>query len=779
MKSERSFWLAAALIFTLIAGITYFPALFGKVPLPRDMVLQFPAWQGMARSEPWQSYGDIGDLITAFYPFRAFAARAVREGAIPLWNPYFLGGAPFLASPQSSLFYPPNFLYYIFALPTAWTLCIVIRLFLSGMFMTLFVRHIGGTRAGSIFAGIVLSLCGFMTAWQGQPMDDGAAWLPFICYSVIRLRKEPSGRSIALAAFGFAMPVLAGHPEAAAHVTLVGIALALFMFVCSRADWRFLLKFTAAGLLAFGLASIQIVPTLEWLGQMPGALDIRWPPLPFDRGFGWVSRDILHAPNSAGVWIPEGAAYAGMMTLVAAPLGLLHRSRKLAAFLAGLTLAAFGIAYGFEPMHWLARHTPVLAGLKNGRMILIAGFGLAALAGLGVSALEEDVPFSRHRRAVALAAVTAAFLSTFVLVYRLQLATQFRVQFTHRPSFSRSLLFAGVILILWRLYGGLRGRVFPIAACAVIAFDLLTFSYRYTGFAGRDEIFPRAPVFEFLAKNADPAQFRIAEMGVPYSANANIVYGIASGDGYEVRFIPAQRSFSSDYNDNPSGLYFTPSLFLRFNDRRLDMLNVKYLVAAGRSPEFDLLNASPRFALAYNNSYVAVFENKSVLPRAFAVPAGGVQLVDGSEKQLETLRNPAFDPNRAVLVSAVPPSLKDSVDASPPNPFPFSSNVALVEGGINEISFRTSTSLRAVLVVSQTYYPGWKATVDGNETEVFPANLTLTGVALPAGVHEVRLAFRPTSFKIGAALSLISCLILAAMAGIVLKTREASSTVVG
>src|SRR5438093_2461075 len=110
---------------------------------------------------------------------------------------------------------------------------------------------------------------------------------------------------------------------------------------------------------------------------------------------------------------------------------------------------------------------------------------------------------------------------------------------------------------------------------------MLTFRYGYTGFSQRDEIFPPAHVFDFLAKVADPAQYRIASMGVPYSANANIMYGIASVDGYEVRLIAPQRAFSFDYTANRlDGLYFVPPALLRFNDRRLDMLNVKYLVAA-------------------------------------------------------------------------------------------------------------------------------------------------------------------------------------------------------
>src|SRR6476469_9535561 len=104
---KTRFWLAATLVFAAITIIAYLPAFLGKVPFPRDMILQFAAWNNPARSEPLEHYADIGDLVTAFYPSRVLVDRAMRDGAFPLWNPHFLGGAPFLASPQSSMFYPP------------------------------------------------------------------------------------------------------------------------------------------------------------------------------------------------------------------------------------------------------------------------------------------------------------------------------------------------------------------------------------------------------------------------------------------------------------------------------------------------------------------------------------------------------------------------------------------------------------------------------------------------------------------------------------------------
>src|SRR5262249_19047911 len=160
------------------------------------------------------------------------------------------------------------------------------------------------------------SLSGFMTAWQGQSMGDAATWLPFVFYSVVRLQTDPSRFSIALTAFGFAMPVLAGHPETAAHVTSAGVALALVTCAGSSAPSRFLFRFAFAALLAVGLASIQLVPTFEWLSQLPAALDVRWPALTLHDAFAWVSRDMRRPPNSVGLWVPEGAAYVGMITLL-------------------------------------------------------------------------------------------------------------------------------------------------------------------------------------------------------------------------------------------------------------------------------------------------------------------------------------------------------------------------------------------------------------------------------------------------------------------------------
>ncbi len=758
MKSQRSFPLLATLILAVVVGAAYFPIFLGKVPIPIDKVLQFPPWENYVRAQASQETADIGDLVTFFYPLRSFAADAVKKGTLPLWNPYILAGAPFQANAQSALFYPATWLYFLFPMTTAWTIHLSLRTFLSALFMTLFARSIGASKTGAILSGMVFSLCGFMSVWQGAAMADAAIWLPVICYAVYRLHQERSGFALALAAVAFALPVLAGHPETAAHLTLAGTftALGLWLFPVragtNRFDLRFIVCFTLAGLLAMGLASIQMIPTVEWLTHISAPLGGSWPPFRGHQIMALFSRDIFSSPNSADLPIPETAAYIGMMTLLAASVAAFHSSKRLVAILSLLTFVALCAVYGVWPVYWLISHLPVLGSIKNGRLILVATFGLASLAGLGVTALQqEDWPRSRRRNAFLM--LSLAFLMSLLLVHRLQRATHMKPDFIHRPSFSRSLLLLSVIPLAWRLKGGLRGSAFPILVCALAGFDLVTFSYGATSFVPRQAVFPHAPVFDFLAKTNDPAQFRIAEFGGTYASNAQVVYGIPAADGFEI-LLNDLHIFTTDIAENrPEAISFIEDEVLKSQDRRLDLLNVKYLVENTYVPAFEKISA--RFPMVFRSGSVYVFENKSVLPRAFAVPATGIEVIKGDEGQLRRLQSPSFNPEQSVILGERPAAL-----TGPYLPAMSSTSVQIIDSQVNQIRMRAQAGMPAVLIVSQIYYPGWKAFVDGQEASVFPADLALTGLALPSGTHDVQLVFQPASFRIGAGITIVSLMVI-------------------
>ena len=756
-------------MFALMTLATYYPVLLGEIPFPGDLVIQFPAWHDFPRSER-QQVANIGDLVTEFYPFRSFAREALHRGTLPLWNPYSLAGTPFLANSTSAVFFPLNVLYYLLPVHVAWTLGFLIRMFLAAFFMWLFARSIGLNQAGAILAGMIFSCSSFMTAWQGQTLADAAMWLPLIFYAVHRLRNDLSKASVALVAFSFAMPVLAGHPETAAHVTLAGTSWALLLWALpngaglSGFAGKFLMRFTIAGLLALGLASVQILPTLEWFGQFGNRLELVWPARALFQGLSLVSRDILRDPNSAGLNVPEGVAYVGMISLLLCPLAVLNSGRRYVAFFAGMMIVSFGVVYGIPPFYWLFSHAPVFSFIKNYRLILLGTFGIATLAGLGLSAIEPDSgSLHGRKRVLAIGLVIAGLALSFLLVYQLQQATHLKVELMRRPSFSGALLFLGVLPILWRLLVGFRGNAFPLLICGLAAFDLVTFSHGFTGFTPLREVFPRAHVLEFLKQRHNPFSYRVARITDPYVANGGMIYGLASAEGYEV---PLERPtrFVAGYTVNSAGIFFNGENFFEPDDRRLDMLNVKYFITYVHNRVFQLFaERSDRYALIFNDGQVAVYENRRVLPRVFSVPVSGIEVIEGADKQINRIKEPSFDPERTVVLSRNPLA-EDGRPHEQQVTGPFESRVETVSADINGYQFLSRTSGEAVLIVSQTYYPGWKAFVDNKEVTVIDVDYALTGFVVPDGIHQIRFEFRPWTFTLGLTLTGISAVILATMA---------------
>ena len=658
--SERRFLWTAATILGVVVVLNYLPVLSGRIPFPRDMVVRHSAWNG----EPHDQLPQLIDIAAMFYPFRALLGRAADERTLPLWNPYALSGAPFQANAQSAVFAPLNALYYVIPATAAWTIILGIRLFLAAFFMTLFVRSIGGSPIGSLFAGITFGLCGFTTEWQGMSNGDSGIWLPLMCYAVHRLHQERrlSGVSIAIMGFAFSMPVLSGHPETAAHSTVAASAIALFLWSrplrpdAPRFERRFATGFILSAFLAVGIAAVQIIPTLEWMSQLGLGVEVEQPVLDRHQGQGFFSRDLRSDPNSAGIAVPEGAAYIGMLALLAATLAPFHRNRSYVWFLAGMAALSIIVAFGFQPIRWVVVHLPLIKAMKNGRLILVADFALAAMAGLGLTVIDENVASIaaavRRRASVILTLVS---IIGGLAIYRMHLATLSPVPALKSPLSSFLFLVIGFAVLMARLHEVFKDRQFAVLVCGIAAFEMLTYSFGYLGFAAPGEVFPPAPVIEFIRSRPDASPFRVAKDRVPIPHDAGMVYGFEAADGYDLT-TERTRMFNADLSEQrEDGVMFLAEKMVAARDRRLDMLNVKYVMVTAPSEQFDLLTQqSDRFTRLFQQPGVAVFENRTVLPRFFSVPVSGVEVIPSMSAQLERLKEATFAPERSVIFSERP-----------------------------------------------------------------------------------------------------------------------------
>ena len=780
LRTDRSGWMLVLIVSLLSTGIVYRPVFVGRVPFPSTFIFSFPLYEPIAPAHFVRNVADVGDLITQFYPYRTIGARAISEGALAKWNPYMFAGTTFVGNPLSALFYPPNALYYILPVAAAWTIGFLVRTFLCLGFTALFLRRIGATSTGALVAALLFTFSGFMTVWQGQTMTDTAIWLPLICYSVVRLHDERSRASVMLTAFAFAMPALSGHPETMAHMTLLGSFLAVYLSILrpsslpKRRTGQFLSCFAAAGLLSMGIAAIQLIPAVDWFNNVYLGLSNLWPPAPLWSLLGFASRDVMGSVNSFGLVIPNQAAYVGMMAFLAAPIGLLSKSRRYVVFFLIVGTLAICTTYNIAHVLDVVQHIPLLKTMKHDRLILVGTFAISVLAGFGISVVEDlrnSFITDRALRASAYAAL--GFCTAALLIYGGRMFTSTVPEDPLRyPKATLLFLALNVVVVIAGLFLARRYDWFRFAVLFVVACDVCSFAYGFLPFERPRNIFPPNPLFTRLSE-LEKSPFRMTSLGGPFPTNTQLMYGLYESGGYEIPVARLKKFSEGIAFEGTDSVVFDTNRILETKDRRVDLLNTKYYVISKFERQYSRFKETPdRFRFLYEYGDTGVFENLKALPAAFLVPATGIRVMDNEAEQMKTLKDPSFDPEKSVIL---PEPLTPESSTRAPSQSP--AGVSWVRKGINDLEIRVTASQSSILVLSQTYYPGWKAWVDGKRVRILPADFALTAIAVGPGASDVRFSYEPATLRIGIAVTLLILLVIAAILAKTPLTRLVSSTI--
>jgi hypothetical protein len=182
----------------------------------------------------------------------------------------------------------------------------------------------------------------------------------------------------------------------------------------------------------------------------------------------------------------------------------------------------------------------------------------------------------------------------------------------------------------------------------------------------------------------------------------------------------------------------------------LNLAGIKYLLLEGQ-PEREV------YGKVYDAKGFQIYENGSVLPRAFIVH--DAEVMASEQAVMDRMLGTGFDPGRTVILEEEP--LRRPVQASEaavPDALParitlYAPHRVVIEADLNADGF---------LVLSDTYYPGWKVFVDGREDRIYEADYLFRAVFLERGKHDVEFRYSPPSFGIGLAVSLVA---LAALTG--------------
>ncbi len=726
------------------------------------------------------------DITSFFYPSRRLISELIREGHLPLWNPYILSGFPLAADVVNNIFYPLSALYYLLPFDMGFKWFIVSHYPIAGVSMYLLGREWGWCRGAALVAGIAFMLSGpLLSLTNTINFLPGIAWLPLTLLGFHRTMLRRSWRSAAWTSLIVALQAL-GDPQMV-YFTLGTVV--LYGLMMARRPWAKSVLSTLAALggialLAALVAAVQLVPLAELYRESVRAGGMRFEEtilrqlglyrlleLLFPRLFGdpalatyWIGM------TRSGVFTPWLLSpYLGVTTLVLAFFGLLARwQERLVWFLAVLLGISGALAFGAAtPVHSLAfKLLPLYAVFRYPeKWWLLVAFAVAGLAGVGMAALFGSQS-TRCRRS---AAVFGGVLSAGILLAALFVSRNLElVQGWLTPTFQ------GDALAVLTRFASHR-----VASEGLLAAGLLLAAALCLAAAGRPRI-PKIAVTVFvlllLLMDLMLQQSRLAPLSTPLlHRDPSPIVKVFSGESEPFRITSVNRDRAMlGMKKPPTGVegyrWAVKSLFPntglryrlyseegggsvllkdyenqaeRFGKARLmdnlSFWNVKYVLSLGEitSPSFEPLpvpNLDPP---------VRLYRNRDVLPRAWVVPRA--RRFVHRERILSYMTEGGFDPRQEVLLEG----RADNVEAIEAGLW----RCAIVRQDPNEILIDVSTEKGGYLVLSETFYPGWRVRVDGSEHQLLRANYAMRAVRLEPGTHRVRFVYRPLSVWLGAAIS--------------------------
>ena len=729
--------------------------------------------------QPWSAHAPAGvhapnplltDPAIVFYPFLTHAAAALREGRLPLWSASLYAGHPFLASFQSAVFSPFTALAAVVPLPQATVPIALAPLVVGAAGMFLYVRGLGLHAYAAWLAGVAFLLNAFSVGWMEHPLTPVTCWVPWLLRASDRLTARPTAARAAALALFVALVILAGHPETAVKVLLVA---GLYTLVGVRRAGGALALPAAAGVAGGLLAAVQLVPFAEYLMHSEAfaareALPVNRFYLPAGTMIAALVPDFLGNPAEGPYAVlrnrhggeanyAEQAVYAGMPVLVLAVAAIAsawHEPRV--RFFTAAGAGSLALMYGAPGLLGIVSSLPIARVMILSRFGLIVIVSLVVLAAYGIDRLTGSggpaaMPRRVTRAVVVLIALATAGIGAAALGLRETLAAHGLTGAAFGGSVAAAgLLGASAALVLLRVHGRLAPRGFAAAVVALAAVDLLAAGQGFHPTAPPQQIYPPLP--ELARLRQDPGLFRVYGWRDAFIQNAAMAYGLHDIRGWD-GVNPGRYTRLLDLGYLRQ--HADPDRHLR-DPKLLDLLNVKYVFT-----DPGLVLPAPRFRQVSSGA-TSIYENTQALPRTFLVDR---YLARSDADIARALHDGTVDPGGvALLEQQLPPSAAPEPrgDAGAGT-----AHIRRYEDTLVEID--VDTPVRQLLVLSDAFYPGWRATVDGDSAPIYRAYYALRAVTVPAGRHTVRFTYAPSSLRAGA---LVSAATLALGSAVVLMAMR-------
>ena len=665
-------------------------------------------------------------------PWYQFESDAWHRGEFPLWDPNVWGGQPLLGQIQPGAAYPPNWLLFLSPLREGhiqrmWlNVYFILTHFFAALFCYWFCRDLGRTASASLFGGFAFALGGVVGSIAWPQMLNGAVWIPLVLLFYLRsVRGYNRLTSAALAGTFLGISFLSGHHQIPTFTALM--MLVLWLVELSRRRVRALSSVAMFVTFAALVSAFQTIPAYEY-----GTRSIRWVgsqnPIFWGQSVPYTVHQQYSLPPlellSLAVSGSTRDTFMGVTVVVMALIGFtLTFNQGVVRLMGGICIGSLlfamggfsvfhGIFYLLVPLVEKAR-TPAMA-------IVLAQFTLAVMASYGIDALRLRPP----PRWCFTALLTIGLLPWPVLAGFSAIRDETSREYERFAVAALASLAVAAVLRGWK-----RAVISESAAITLLCVTALFEFGTVTGQSYRHRETPGGflkvldqdrDVVDFLRKQTDFVRLEVDTDALPYN--------VGDWDGIE--------QFRAYLGGMTSNLIPFEIERQKGGHVASELFGLNYAVGrkVSRAGQIEVFNGA---------SGLNVYRNPEAFPPVWSVHRRRAFLGQDPISELQSA-----DLRREVFLTGTGPAL-DQCDNSDGD------IVRLLKREQTHITIEAVMTCKGMVVLSQTFFPGWQATVDGKPVRVEEADGTLQGVVTPAGTHRIEFKYRPQTVYWGGLLSAV------------------------
>lgn len=740
-----------------------------RIPYPSEFQVSFfTPWNAYPQYEIPVKNNALSDVVDELYPWKHFTIETVKNGQLPLWNPYSFSGTPHLANYQTAVLSPFNLLFFILPFIDAWSVLILLQPILAGFFTYIYLRSLKLSVSASLLGSIAFMFCGFMVTWMAYgTMAMAIAFLPLILFCTERIFLKQNGVSNVLLAIAIAVCFFSGHFQISLYVAIFSLAYLIFKFSTTKNAKSFFvaLFFYLVGII---LCLPQVLPSLQ-LYSASSRSEL------FSNAGGIAPQylvtlfapDFFGNPVTRNDWFgyyAEWASFIGIIPLTLACVALSDlfdfRGRRAAStgetapesekkfilnnnfvfffFIVSIIALLLALNTPLQKMLSLLK-VPVFSTSIPSRIIVLFSFSFSVLAAIGQDALMYAVDRKQIRRILPPLFIMLVILIATWLAVMMHLMPKDKVALAARnlllPSFL-FFVFLGMLLIaLFKRHAVVRrGLIWMVLMVAML--DSLRFAGKWMPFDPTEFIFPALPVITAMQKSVGNGR-----VYGDFGSYIDTYFHLPSIEGYDPLSIQRYGEFLASAK---TGTLTEPQRSLATLDRRakyagrvLDLLGVttiyqpnSYINEPWGFPVWEDIN---RYPVIYQDDHFQLFRNTTALPRATLFY--DYEVIPDRRNLLKRFFDDEFDFRNTVLLERDPhiPVCLDVIHRVCEK-----GEVKIVSYTPDVIALTAETKTPALLFLSDSDYPTWRATVNNKPEQIFRADYAFRGVVVPSGRSVVK-----------------------------------------